>query len=275
VVASRNQQPAMRKAFGIDPEADGSNLVTTHFGEALISGTTVAKGDVLQSAQAWMTKAKATGVIADLPPEGTTRLTWFKDGVPAKDAQSAGLGTVNHAALRHAAERFLPREGLAALSAGDLLAPGEWQQGSYGGGGTPTGEKDHRVKKKRHANTVLDTAAEPRPLSYPRELLAALGPRLQYSGPLPELDGGIVSLRITPPAPDAVWLRDLRNDLKGDSVISRYGQAWVQGGEIRGYSCSDLDVALLVQLLGDLPSGTFVAAGRGTELLGVWSISKF
>jgi hypothetical protein len=273
VVASRNQHLAMRKVFGIDPESDGSNPVTTHCGEALVSGTTVAKGDVPEFAQAWMTKSKATGVVAELPPEGNIKLTWFKEGAPAKDAQSAGLGKVDHAALRHAAERFLPREGFVALGAGDLLAPGEWQQGSYGGESAPAGEEDHRIKKRRRANTLLDAAAERKSLSHPSELLTVLGPHLQYSGPLSEVDGGIVSLRVAPPAPDAVWLRDLRNDLKGDSVISRYGEAWVQNGEIRGYSCSSLDVALLVQLLGDAPSGTVVGAGQGTDLLGAWRVS--
>jgi len=273
VVAPRNQQPAMRKAFGIDPEADRHNLAPAHCGEALISGTTLTKSDASQSAQTWMTKAKTTGVVAELLPDGATKLEWFKDGVSAKDAQAIGLDKLDQAALRHAAEKFLPREGFVALGAGDLLAPGEWRQGSYSGQSAPTSEEDHRVKKKRHANKLLDTPAEPRTLNHPRELLSELGPRLRYAGPLSEMDGGIVSLRIVSLAPDPIWLRDLRNDLKGNSVISRYGDAWLQGGEIRGYSCSTLDVALLVQLLGDAPSGTVVVAGRGTDLLGAWRIS--
>ena len=89
---------------------------------------------------------------------------------------------------------------------------------------------------------MLDTAPEPQPLKHVGELRAVLGARLRYGGPLQENDGGIVSLRIVPPALDSAWLRDLRQDLKGKSFIERYGESWVEGSEVRGYSCSTLDV---------------------------------
>jgi hypothetical protein len=60
--------------------------------------------------------------------------------------------------------------------------------------------------------------------------------------------------------------------LKGQSLIHLYGEAWLHGTEVRGYTCSDLDVALLAQVLGDLPAGTRIAVGHGSELHGTWSI---
>jgi hypothetical protein len=206
-------------------------------------------------------------------PDGSTSLSYFKEGASAKDANDAGLGPVNQAELKDAAQKFLTRKAFVALDAGDLLEPGAWRKGSYAGESMP-GVEDHRAKKRRHANTLLDAAPEPQPLKHAGDLRAALAVRrLSYGGPLQENDGGIVSLRVVSPGADTTWLRDLRNDLKGKSVIDRYGEAWVQGSEVRGYSCSSLDVPLLVQLLGDAPSGTVITAGRGTELLGSWCIS--
>ena len=173
---------------------------------------------------------------------------------------------------KQAASQFLPRTAFVALGAGDLLEPGAWRPGSYTGESVP-GVEDHRSKKRRHANTLLDTAGKVQALPHARELLTQLGMRLHYSGPLSENDGGIVSLRVVPPVPDPLWLRDLRNDLQGDSVISRYGEAWVRDSEIRGYSCSGLDVPLLVQLLADAPSGTVLSFGRGPNLVGSWRLS--
>ncbi|HXY25351.1 MAG TPA: hypothetical protein VEI73_11920 [Candidatus Acidoferrum sp.] len=273
VVAPAAQRAAMREVFGIDLVAGATGNSSTSFcGEALISGTTVAKGDMAQVAHAWMGKAKVTGAVAGLSPDGNAKLSYYKDGVPAKDAKDAGLGVVNKAALKDAAEKFLPRKAFIALGASDLLEPGAWREGSYAGESVP-GVEDHRTAKRRHANALLDTAPAPQPIKHAGELRAVLGPRLRYGGPLKETEGGIVSLGIVSPSLDAIWLRDLRNDLKGQNFIDRYGEAWLQGSEVRGYSCSSLDVPLLVQLLGDAPSGTAITAASGTELLGSWRIS--
>ena len=100
-----------------------------------------------------------------------------------------------------------------------------------------------------------------------------LGTNLRYKGPLHENDGGIVSLGRIPPVPDSVWARELRNDLKGKSLIYLYGDAWVHGAEVRGYTCSNLDVALLSEVLGDAPAGTAIVVGHGADLRGAWRIS--
>jgi hypothetical protein len=271
VMAPDEQRAAMRAAFGISEAAE--NFSAALCGEALISGTTIAKGDPSELARTWMAKAKVTGAVADLSPDGSAKLFYFKNGMSAENAMLAGLGHLNQDALKDAAQKFLARNAFVALGAGDLLEPGAWRQGSYAGESVP-GAEDHRAKKRRHANALLDAAPEPQPLNHAGDLRAALAlRRLSYSGPLHENDGGIVSLRVVSPTTDDSWLRDLRNDLKGKSFIDRYGEAWVQGSEVRGYSCSSLDVPLLVQLLGDAPSGTVITAGRGTELLGSWRIS--
>jgi hypothetical protein len=273
IVAPAAQRDAMRKAFGIDlvNGAEGSSSGAL-CGEALISGTTIAKGDMAQTAHGWMAKAKVTGAVAELSPDGNAKLSYYKDGGPAKDAKDAGLSAVNKSALKEAAEKFLPRNAFVAFGAGDLLEPGAWRQGSYAGESIP-GVEDHRTAKRRHANTLLAAAPASQPIQNAAELLRVLGHRLRYGGPLKETEGGIVSLSVVSPVNDAIWLRDLRNDLKGQNFIDRYGEAWMQGSEVRGYSCSTLDVALLVQVLADVPSGTVVTVGRGKTLLGSWRIS--
>ena len=273
VAAPGAQRVAMRKAFGIDLIDDAAETSSASLcGEALISGTTIAKGDMAQLAHAWMVKAKVTGAVAELSPDGSVKVSYFKDGAPVKDAKDAGLSAANKAGLKDAAENFLSRAAFIALGAGDLLEPGAWRQGSYARESVP-GVEDHRAKKRRHANTLLDAAPEPQPLRHAGELRSVLGARLRYIGPLHENDGGIVWLRVNPPAHDPAWLLDLRNDLKGKSFIDRYGEAWVQGSEVRGYSCSSLDVPVLIQLLGDTPAGTVITVGRGTDLFGSWRIS--
>ncbi len=271
VVAPAAQRAAMRKAFGISAENPDAGPGGSWCGEALIAGTTIAKGDMAETARSWMTKAKATGAVAELLADGSTKIEWYKDGATAKKASDAGLGPVDEAALRKAAKGFLPRAGFVALGGGDVLAPGEWHEGSYSGGG-PAGAEDHKAKKRRHAEKLLDSPAEPQSLKHAGDLRTVLGSGLRYIGPLQESDGGIVSFRIVPPAVDGVWLRDMRMDLKGRGVIYLYGEVWEKGGEIRAYTCSDLDLALLGQLLGDVPAGTLLAVGVGAELRGAWRI---
>lgn len=272
VVARAVQQADMRQAFGIDPETDASLANALFCGEALISGTTISKGDVAQTARTWMTKAKATGAVAELAADGTTTVAWFREGAAAEDGKDTGLSSANLPALQDTAKRFLPRKAFLALGAGDSLAPGEWQPGSYSGGGS-AGAEDHKAKKRRHADAVLDMSGKPQPVKQASDLITVLGTSLRYKGPLHENEGGIVSLKFIPPAPDPVWARDLRNDLKGQWLIDLYGDAWIHDGEVRGYTCSDLDVALLSQVVGDPPKGMVIVVGHGADLRGAWCIS--
>jgi hypothetical protein len=87
VVAPAAQQANMRKAVGITPETDPSLAGTPFCGEALISGTTVSKGNVPQAARAWMTKTKTTGAVAELAADGKTTAAWLRDGVAVGDAK--------------------------------------------------------------------------------------------------------------------------------------------------------------------------------------------
>jgi len=271
VIAPHTQRAAMRAALGITAENPEAGPGGAWCGEALICGTTITKGDPADVARNWMAKAKATGAVAELAADGTTKVDWYKDGAAAKKASDAGLGPVNEAALKKAAKDFLPRAGFVALGAGDVLEPGEWKEGAHSGD-APAGTEDHRARKKRHAQKLLSSSVEPQPLRHFGELREMLGSRLKYEGPLKEAEGGIVSLRLALPLADEAWLRELRNDWKGRGVIHLYGDAWVEGGELRGYTCSDLDVALFAQLLGDAPAGTIVSIGVGNEMKGCWRI---
>jgi hypothetical protein len=267
VVALKNQHSSMRKAFGITPEVDGAGPDGVWCGEALISDTTITKGDLMQTARNWM--AKATGALAQLSADGVAKVEWYKEGSSAGNPKEVGLKDFDDAALRDAGKRFLPRDGFVALGVGDLLAPGEWSVGSHSG----NSGSDHRMKKRIQAEAVLNTAVEPSPLKNFGELFTALGRNVRYKGELKEDEGGFVSLRVISPTNDEVWLRDLRNDLKGRSLIANYGDVWVQDAEIRGYTCSDLDVALLIQLLADAASGTSLSVGLGREMIGAWRIA--
>jgi len=269
VVARATERAAMRKAFGIEAQSD----VATDgpwCGEALIGGTTIAKGDAGQIARVSMTKAKATGAVADLGPDGTVTIDYFKDGATNVSHEEIGLAASTPKALGQAAKSLSARDALNALGAGDVLAPGEWNEGSYSGAGA-LGE-DHRAKKRRHVDSLAASSVDAKSVKQFSELLATNGHRWAYSGPLSESDGGFVTLRVVPGVTDEEWSRAVRNDLKGKSLISRYGDAWLQGTEVRGYSCSSVEIALVVQILGDAPPGTSLAVWVGHELKGGWQV---
>jgi len=271
VVVPAEQRPALRKALSIESdEADGANGAWC--GEALVSGTTITKGDPAEAARRFVTKTRTAGAIAELSRGKGAAVTWYKEGAPVATAKDAGLGAAETAALDAAAADFLPREAFIALGAGDLLAPGAWREGSYRGDSVP-GAEDHKAKKRRHVQSLMNADKESKRITSAGELLSVVGPSLRYRGPLSEQDGGIVSLRVTLPVEDPAWVRELRSDLKGRWVISAYGEAWVEGVEVRGYSCSDVDVALLTQVLGDAPAGTTITIGVGEELIGAWRIA--
>jgi hypothetical protein len=80
VVALKKHHSAMRKAFGITPEVDGAGPDGMWSGEALITDTTITKGDVMQTARNWMAKAKATGALAQLSVDGVAKVEWYKEG---------------------------------------------------------------------------------------------------------------------------------------------------------------------------------------------------
>jgi hypothetical protein len=273
VVATADQKSALREALGISSDdAEKNDVEGSWCGEALISGTTLTKDDPADAARRFLVKAKVTGAIAELPAGKAANLTWYKAGSEVENAKGAGLGPVDHNALSAAAKGFLPREGFIALGAGDILAPGPWHEGSYSGESEP-GVEDHRAKKRRHVQKLMSSAVQATPIAAMSELLSILGSSLRYQGAQSEQDGGIVSLRVVLPAKDATWARELRNDLKGRSLVDRYGEVWAEGQDIRGYSCSSLDVALLVQVLGDAPAGTTIAFGVGSDVLGAWRIA--
>ncbi|HYM22267.1 MAG TPA: hypothetical protein VEU08_03640 [Vicinamibacterales bacterium] len=268
VAAAADQRASMRKAFGV---ADGEAAPDgTRCGEALIGGTTVAKGDASQIARAWAAKARLTGAVADLAADGGVTIDYYRDGAATNTHKDAGLGAADQKALQHAAKAFSPRAAFVALGAGDVLAPGEWREGSYAGEAA-LGE-DHRAKKRRHADRLAASAVESTPVARFSDLLAGLRHRSKYSGPLHENDGGFVTIRVTPGVDDESWSRLVRNDLKGKGMIDRYGDAWLNGTEIRGYSCSSVETELVVQLLGDAPRGTALAIWVGPNLKGAWRI---
>ena len=251
----------MRKALGIDSETDDSLADAPFCGEALISGTTISKGDVAQTARAWMTKSKATGAVAELAADGTTAVEWFREGAAVKDAKETGLGSADQSALQDAAKEIPAAESISGLGSGRLACPGEWQPGSHSGESS-VGAEDHKAKEappceRRFGQGWRAKSAKPAKRSY--NCVGEMS--LRYKGPLNENNGGIVSLGFIPSAPDPVWAREFRNDLKGQSLIYLYGDVWMHGGEIRGYTCSALDVALLSQVLGDPPSGTVIVVG--------------
>jgi hypothetical protein len=271
VAVPSEQRSKLRETLGISSE-ETENPAGIWSGEALISGTSITKGDLADAARRFMTKNKASGVIAELSSEGATNVAWYKVGEPAGSAKDVGLDQADRAALSEAAKGLFAREGFIALGAGDVLAPGDWHEGSYSGASKP-GVEDHRVKKRRHAQQLMSTQVEAGNISSMTALLPILGSRLRYNGPLKESDGGIVSLRITLPAEDASYLLDLRNDLQGRSMVDRYGEVWADGRDVCGYSCSTVDVGLLSQILGDAPSGTTLKIGVGTEVRGAWRIA--
>ena len=60
--------------------------------------------------------------------------------------------------------------------------------------------------------------------------------------------------------------------MKGRSLIASYGDAWLHGTEVRGYSCSNIELDLVVEILGDAPSGAALAIWVGNDLKGAWRI---
>ena len=271
VAVPQEQRSKLRETLGISSEKT-ENPAGMWSGEALVSGTSIAKGDLADTVRRFMTKNKASGAIAELSSDGATNVTWYKAGEPASGAKDVGLDGANRAALSKAAKGLLAREGFIALGAGDVLVPGDWHEGSYSGAGKP-GVEDHRAKKRRHAQQLMSTPVEARDISSMTALLLILGSRLRYNGPLKESDGGIVSLRITLPVEDANYLLDLRNDLQGRAMVDRYGEVWADGRDICAYSCSTVDVGLLSQILGDAPTGTTLRVGLGTEVHGAWRVT--
>ncbi len=265
------QHDALRTALGIEAVEEPAKAQGHWGGEAFLTGTAMTKTDPAIALRQWMEKGKSTGVVAVLPAVGEPVVEYWHEGKPTTDRAITGLAGPS-GDLTTCARALDARTAFRALGAGDVLETGAWHEGSYGGAGAP-GTDDHLAKKRRFATALLASLPTPSPLPSPEALVSVLGPRLRYSGPLHENDGGIVSFRIVSPVEDPDWMREVRNDLQGRRLVDRYGAVWTDGTGVRGYTCSTLNTRTLATVLADAPSGTEIALGRGNDMLGAWKVA--
>lgn len=266
VVVPVTFRSALRQAFGIEAQAEAPEDMPPGpwAGEAFLQAPGLPKVDLVGALRGWLGKQGVDGLLALLGADGAAAVEVWKQGVAGASPADLGLAAPDRAALGEAATALDARAVFPALGVGDLLAPGLFTAGSYHGlsrlGGT-----DHRAVKRRFAEKALESLPAAQPITEWGELKAVFGPRLTYRGELPEMEGGLVSLRLVVPGADPAFLRDLRNDLQGERMTARYGEVWTARGEVRAYMCSDYDTALLAAVLADLPAGTRLALAVGPK----------
>lgn len=254
VVFPTAKREKFRKAFGIEQIGDNDPLPNDWSAEAFVDLPESAKTSPGEAIEAWFRKEKADGHLMRAESDGDFKLTAFSKGDGQPDAGK------DEAALASAARALDPRAALSALGYADLLEPGEWTPGAYGGGAS-SGEDEQRV----YVREALAVAADAEPQESWSGLVKHFGTLIRYGGDRSKREDGITSFKISIPEADEAYLRELRQDFNGDDMVAGYGDVWIEGNAVIGYTRTNFDVNLTAQVLGDVPPGTRLDLDIGRE----------
>ncbi|MCB0196863.1 MAG: hypothetical protein KDJ65_33235 [Anaerolineae bacterium] len=114
----------------------------------------ILKGESAPAVEQWFVKAKANGMVLRAEADGTWRITQFKEGKICTEPEAdlpGGLIT-DPAQITQAAKKLDPRSLFAALDLPDLLEPGAWEEGAYGG--ARVSDDDEAERKEARAMMV-------------------------------------------------------------------------------------------------------------------------
>lgn len=229
-----------RATFGLAPRTGPAGESEAHVFVDLPEVT-----DGLPAALAdWYARTKSDGVVLRAEPDGSWATTFWSAGEVVAPAEAPP----DPVALAEAATALAPRRALAGLGLPDLLAPGEWQEGSYGGEGRAT-STIASVRSQAEA-AVASLPSQARSLGHPLELLDVVGAAIRGS----PAEDRAASLRVEPEAADEALLNELRADLAGDGLADAAGATWTAGGAVFAFAWSGMDVALLANVIADLPT---------------------
>ena len=230
--------------------------------EAFIDLGGIVKADPAISVAKWFAKKKADGMVLRADADGSYMLDQYKAGVmlDMPDPVLPGGSIADEEALHNAAKALWPPDVFPAIGLPNLLAPGEWSEGAY------AGEDDSAARTgglRDKARVMTGVAPETKPIINPSGIISDYPRMIRNENRLD--DEHPVALKIILPEPDAEYHGLLAADLLGHGLLEEYGKTWSDESSVIGISESDMNSAILVRTLGDLPAGTLIIINDGTE----------
>lgn len=243
---------SFRKAFGIEGEQETPAIDPCWSAEIFLPlpGITTA-ANPREGLEKWFKHEKAEGIILSAGADGTWETASFTDKIAVKDQERmrSSIIELDMAAL------------FESLGLPDLLKPGEWQEGAYGGESREADRGDERAE----AMKMLSSLPEPRQVPGFKMLLDEFPFDIRHKKNKRGSGSSVpVVLRLSIPGADDAWLRGLMGDFRLRGMVESYGSAWMSGGIIWAFTRCQFVTSILLRLLGcGLPVNTSLSIERG------------
>jgi hypothetical protein len=209
--------------------------------------------NVREGLEKWFKKEKAEGIILCAGADGAWETTAFTDKIAVKDQEKMRSSAIG-----------LDMAGLfESLGLPDLLKPGEWQQGAYGGEGREADKGDERAA----AMEKFSRLPEPRLVPGFKTLLDEFPSDIRHKKNKSGSGSSIpVVLRLSVPEAEDAWLRGLMGDFRLKGMVESYGSVWMSGGIIWALTRCQFVTSMLLRLIGSgLPVNTSLSIERGEK----------
>ena len=226
--------------------------------EAFIDLGPILKSDPLPHINRWFAEKKTDGMILRAEADGAYTISQYKGGVllDSPDGDLPGGKVSDSALVESAAKALWPGDIFTTIGLPNLLEPGEWREGAYGGV-EEGADFVESLRGKALKMTSVESEAKP--------IIDAIGitsdfPDVIVKETRGEADELPIALKITLPESDEEYQRLVVTDLSMEGI---YGKAWSVGESVICTCESDISSAILVRVLGDLPAETIITINNG------------
>lgn len=252
------KQADFRQYFGLVGR-EGQTPLPEHAwtAELFIDITNILLVDPLPELQAWFATSQSNGMLLRAEADGTWQIRQFKAGeLLSEPAEAIPGGQIKApATLTQAAKNLDPRAIFTAVGLPDLLEPGEWHEGAYGGVKDEAEQKQERIM----AAEMLSRVSEPITLQDWKQIQHDFPHTIRFKQDQ-------IALCLTFPQPDKAYQKSFLEDLRGESLAEEYGQVWSVANQVWALTDHCPETAVLVRVLGDTPPGTQLAIGSRQEV---------
>ncbi|MGV8123073.1 MAG: hypothetical protein AB2L14_25200 [Candidatus Xenobiia bacterium LiM19] len=227
---------SFRKTFGIEGESGIPALDPRWSAELFLPLPGImTDSNLREGLEKWFKKEKAEGMIICAGADGTWETASFTDKIALKDQEKmrSSIIGLDTAAL------------FESLGLQDLLKPGEWQEGAYGGESREADKGNERAGAMKTLNSL------PKPQYVPgfKALLDEFPFNIRHKRNKRGCGSDVpVVLRLSIPGADDAWLRGLMGDFRLRGMVESYGSAWMSGGIIWALTRCQFVTAILLRL---------------------------
>ena len=273
VIVPTDKLESFRKDFGIHEFEKSEPISKEWSSEYFVELPGILKVNPKEKVKNWLEKNKTSGAYFTGNQDGSYEIKHYQNGkeVDSGEVVFNTFTSFDGEKLKLSAKNLEPLNVFNVLGLENLVEPGEWSEGAYGGEGWSEKET---VKEKEEAREKLSNAPTPTEVRDHRFIFLD---RTPFKWPIPsrfEIKNRLCNFKITFPNVDEELLLSLKRDLLGGGLIAGYGTAWSEGNNLWGYTRTNINIHQFLRVLGDLPDKAYVLFDSNKGKLAHYVINK-